>query len=349
MKNKKTNQIKTYLLAHVYVPSQPAASQNWAKRFLESSNTQKMIAELKKICGCDIHLTVSSPEVAIKIASTEELDNLTKVKACEFLEHNEYVEFDQIDANIAKKDEINKEEVENIYRLFDTSYLASGMYLPRKNNLVSKDKQNNITGNIGFMRDIKTIEEQKEDKIVINGEVKLYENKYFNRQGKELSWLESVSSSIEAKLYDMLNYRLTIILSDNKVAKITTQYKDSRTRSSKKRHLLNFEFPGIPFTRDAFLPYPKQNGTYEGVIEEYYMRSTDGQKLLHYATHTPYFEIYDIPLDFDFIKNNKALEENPSIYDIRNLTEDDPRLTSVKDLIDMTIKKLELTNNDTNN
>jgi len=83
---------------------------------------------------------------------------------------------------------------------------------------------------------------------------------------------------------------------------------------------------------------------YEGNIEEYYMRSTDGLKLLHYATHSPYFEIYDIPADFDFVNNNSALNKASAVYDIRDFNPEDPKLASVKDFIDEAVQKLELTN-----
>ncbi|MDE6141069.1 MAG: hypothetical protein K2G03_00555, partial [Bacilli bacterium] len=234
----------------------------------------------------------------------------------------------------------------NIYRLFDTSFLACGIYQPKRANIVSMNNEEGYHSSkeyAGFIDDIKNIDEYSEDKIVITGEIKLFEDKRYNNAGEEISFLQNEFLSFKTRLVDNLDYSLTIILSDSMVAKITTKYKDYREVSSSRKLPFGFKNLGDKSSRDCFLPFPKINGEYEGIIEEYYMRSTDGTKLLHYATHSPYLCLFDIPTDFDFVNNNKALEETPSVYDIRNYNPEDPNLQNVRPMIDKAIKQLKLT------
>ncbi|MDE6292939.1 MAG: hypothetical protein K2L98_04585, partial [Bacilli bacterium] len=210
-------------------------------------------------------------------------------------------------------------KIEGIYRLFDTSFLSLSMYDPKRAHLVSKEQEERRIAwqeRWGFTDDIKFIEEYSDDKVVIMGETTLYETKLYNSAGEAISWSPNNLLSFETKLEDDLDYSMTIILSDNKVAKITTKYKDSRKISSTRKLPFGVKFPESQSVRDDFLPFPKENGEYEGTIEEYYMRSTDGLNLLHYATHSPYFEVFDIPDNFDFINNNETLKQKPKVYDI---------------------------------
>lgn len=350
----KIRPLNVYSLAYAVVEDATCLNKNWENEAIRPRKIKKMIKELKDICGCNVELAVDTSNNAVEIMATENLNNSSRIKEkiCNFLRDNNYVKFKEVHVCTPEGEVMNPTpeemlKIKGIYRLFDTSFLSNSMYTPERVNLVSKENEEGRLAwkqKWGFTDDIKFIEEYREDKIVIMGETKLYETKYYNSAGEAISCAPNNPLSFETKLVDDLDYTTTIILSDNQVAKITTKYKDSREVKSSRQLPFGVKFPESKSVRDGFLPFPKENGKYEGTIEEYYMRSTDGTKLLHYATHTPYFEIFDIPDDFDFINNNSALEGKPSTYDIRDYNPEEPKLAPVKDLINNTVKKLELDN-----
>ncbi len=352
--------LKSYSLAYAYVEDAKNLNENWEDEYSQPKNIKKMIKELKDICDCDVLLIVNLEDSAVEILITENINNRARIKegVCNFLSDNNFVKFKEVyacypDGEFIKPTPEEKLKIEGVYRIFDSSFLACGMYRFKKNSLVYQnddDRDLFWKGFIGFTDDTKFFEEYTEDKIVIMGETKLYETRLYNSAGESISFDQQNLLSFETKLEDNLDYNSTIILSGNRVIKITTKYKDSRKFNSTRKLPFGDKFPSDTSIRDVFLPFPKESGEYEGSIEEYYMRSTDGTKLLHFATHTPYFEIYDIPEDFDFINNNDVLKKSPSVYDIRDYNPEEPKLASVKDLINNAIKKLELkTTNDNNN
>lgn len=344
--------LKSYSLAYAYVEDAESLNNSWEDKFLRPKNIKKLLKKLKNICGCDVELIFNFDDSAVEILATKKLNNTARIrdKVYDFLLTNNYIKFKEVyictpEGKIINQTPEEKKKIDNIYRLFDTSLLACGMYRPRKANLVSKDDEENYYSckeHSGFTDDIKIIEEYNKDKIVITGETKLFESKHYNFAGEAISNFQNDLLSFSTKLVDKLDYNLTIIISDNMVAKITTKYKDSREVSSTRK----FPFGGKKLddksVRDVFLPFTKESGEYEGVIQEYYMRSRDYTKLLHYATHSPYFEIYDIPADFDFIDNNEALDQSPEVYDIRSYNLEDPKIAPVKDIIDEAVKKIRL-------
>ena len=346
--------LKTYSLAYAYTENVECLNKNWEDEYSRPRNVKKMIKKLKEICGCDLKLIVNSEDAAIEILTTENINNRSRIKegVCDFLSDNDFVKFKEVhvcypEGEIIKPTPEEELKIEGIYRLFDTSFLSYSMYNPKRANLVSKENEERRIAwqeEWGFYDDIKFIDEYSEDKIVIIGETTLYENKFYNSAGEATSRGSQNFLSFKTRLEDDLDYSLTIVLSGNKVAKITTKYKDLREVSSTSKLPFGVKFPNSESVRDGFLSFPKENGEYVGTIEEYYMRSTDGTKLLHYATHSPYFEIFDIPTDFDFINNNGALEGKPSTYDVRDYNPEDPNLQSVRTIIDNNVKQLMLSN-----
>lgn len=315
----KIRPLKSYSIAYAYLEDANILNKNLGDEFYQPKNIKKIIKKLKEICGCDVKIFVNSSDAAIEIITTENLNNRSRIKeaVCDFLSDNNFVKFKEVYMCYPEGEIINPtpEEmlrIEGIYRLFDSSFFAYSMYEPERAHLVSKEnkeRRNSWSQNWGFNNDIKFIEEDKGDKIVIMGETTLHEYKFYNYAGEAINCVSKNFLSFETKLIDNLNYSLTIILSDNMVAKITTEYKDKREVSSTRKLPLGAKFPDLQSTRDGFLSFPKENGEYEGILEEYYMKSTDGNKLLHYCTHSPFFEVYDIPSDFDFINNNQALKK----------------------------------------
>lgn len=350
--------LKAYSLAYAYLEDTASLNKSLEHELSKSKKIRKMIKQLKDICGCDIELIVNLEEAAIEVLTPENLNNTARIKEkiCNFLRDNNHIKFKEVyvcspEGAVMKLAPEEMLKIEGIHRLFDTSFLSYGMYDPERANLVSKENEEGHRSwkeDWGFTDDIKFIEEYSEDKVVIMGETTLYEDKFYNFAGEATSLASTNFLSFKTKLIDNLDYSSTIILSDNMVAKITTKYKDSRKVTSTRKLPFGDKFPNAKSTRDGFLPFPKESGEYQGTIEEYYMRSTDGIHLLHYATHSPYFEIFDIPTDFDFINKNEALKQKPKVYGIREYDPEDPEIAPVKDLLDKTVKKLELTTIDGN-
>ncbi len=345
--------LKSYSFVYAYAYDENVLDKKWEDENLRPKNIRRMVEELQKICGCDVKLIVNFDDLSVEILTSKRLCNISRIRdrVYDFLCNNNYARFKEVYVSNPEGKVINPtpgemKKIEGVYCLFDSSFLACGMYRPLEDTLVSggKEEKSFLKAHIGFNDDIKNIEDYKEGKIIISGETKLYEYKRYNHEGEEISYHQRKISSFETKLVDRLDYNLTIIISDNMAAKIITNYKDSREATFPSRKLFGKNFSIGKSSRDSLLPFPKKSGEYEGNIEEYYMRSTDGLKLLHYATHSPYFEIYDIPTDFDFVNNNSALNKASAVYDIRDFNPEDPKLASVKDFIDEAVQKLELTN-----
>lgn len=330
--------------------------KSWESERAQPRYIREMLVKLSNLCACPLKLRVNSNDHAIEFVSNSrtEINEETQNSIINYLYDNMGDIFENVykcedNGKLIKKDYTRKRDT--IYNLFDSSFLASGMSTPRGANIVppSDDELLTVSGyksassRSGSQKQRQNIVLKNADKIIINGTAELYEIKKYHYTWDAERQTQNEVVPFESSLVDNISYNSTIII-DKNVAKITTNYTTNREATVTRKLPFGVTFPNEFSVRNGLLPYPLKTGIYSGVIEEYYMRSTDGTKLLHYATHSPYFEIYDIPADFDFVNNNTALNKVPSVYDIRTYNPEEPELAPVKDLIDKTVKTLELSN-----
>ena len=328
----------------------------WENERMQPRYIREMLDKLRILSNSRLKLRVNANNHAIEImvnGNKEDYEEEQNI-ILSYLYENMGDVFENIykcedNGRLIKKDYTRKRD--SVYNLFDSSFLASGMYTPRGNSIVPvpDDELLTVSGyksyssKTGYQRQKQNIVLKNKDKVIINGTIELYETKMYAYTWDAEKKTENKVLPFESSLVDNLSYNSTFIIDDN-VVKITTNYTTDREATMTRELPFGVTFPNEFSVRNGLLPHPLKTGSYSGVIEEYYMRSTDGLKLLHYATHSPYFEIYDIPADFDFVNNNSALNKASAVYDIRDFNPGDPKLAPVKDFIDKAVQKLELTN-----
>lgn len=313
-----------------------------------------MLTSLSELCGIPIDINVNTNDIAIEFYTTED-KNLEEVrdKIIAYLYENMGVMFERIykcedNGRLIKKDKNRKRD--SLYNLFDTSFISAGMHNPRGANVVSYTDEDNLYvsgyksshSKTGYQHEKQNIVMRSPNRYVINGNAELYEIKDYHYTWDAKNERQNNILPVESTLIDNITYNATIVVDDN-VAKITTNYKDSRETKVSRNLAFNLPFPSEVSVRNGLLPFPLKTGDFSGIIEEYYIKSTDGTKLLHYVISSPLFEVYDIPSDFDFVNNNKALVSVPEVYDIREFNPEDPNVSSVTSLIDDNVRKLMLT------
>lgn len=333
----------------------------WENERRQPRFIREMLDSLSQICECRLKLRVNACNHAIEIlanGNTEDYEE-TRNKIINYLYENMGDMFENIykcedDGRLIKKDKTRKRDT--IYNLFDSTFLASGMYNPDGANIVPKTDEELLTES-GYKSDFtqRGCQKQKQtvvlktaEKIVINGMAELYEIKKYHCTWDAKRETQDNILPIESSLVDNITYNASIVV-DNDIAKVITHYTTDRKATMTRKLPFRVTFPNEVSVRNGLLPYPLKTGNYSGVIEEYYMRSTDRTKLLHFATHSPYFEIYDIPEGFDFVNDNSALNKASDVYDIRDYNTEEPNLQSVRNIIDNTVKQLMLSNKEKDN
>ncbi len=344
-------------LIYAYIKDAKQLGTGWESPISQPRFVREMLTKLSNLCGCPLKLRVNTADHAIEIIANGYLNDDEEVrnKIISYFYENAPELFENIykcadDGRLIKKDSTRKRDT--IYNLFDTTVLASGMSSPLGANIVPKTdgelltesgyKSSSMRG--GCQKQKQTIVLKNADKIVINGSAELYELKKYYYTWNAATNTQNEILPLESSLVDNITYNTTIVL-DKDVVKVTTNYTDNREATVSRRLPFNMAYPNESSIRNGFLKHPLKTGNYSGIIEEYYMRSNDGTKLLHFATSSPYFEIYDIPEDFDFVNNNAALVKVPAVYDIRNYNPEEPELQSVKNIIANDAQKLMLTSN----
>lgn len=343
-------------LVYGYIADAKKLEMNWENDKAQPRYIKEMLGNLEIICGCPLYLEVNQQDCAIEIIAKGEVENIDEAreKVISYLYEKMGDLFENIykcrdDGKLIRKDKTRKRDT--IYNLFETTFLASGMYHPGGANIVPKTDEELLTEsgyksasvNRGCQRQRQNIASRTDEKIIINGTAELYEIKNYNYTWDAVNKTQNKVLPVRSSLVDNISYNSFIII-DDKVAKVTTNYTLDRKATISRQLAFDLTFPSEVSVRNGLLPYPLKTGNYSGIIEEYYMHSTDGTKLVHFATHSPYFEIFDIPVDFDFVKNNTALKKASTVYDIRDYNPKEPELQSVRNIIDETIKQLMLSN-----
>lgn len=330
----------------------------WESERMQPRFIREMLDKLSSICESPLKIRVNTSTHTIEILTIGKREDYDEARnqIISYIYENMGDIFENAykcedDGRLIKKDKTRKRD--NVYNLFESTYLASGMYNSDGANIVPKTDEELLTESgykpastkRGAQRQKQTVVLKTDEKVIINGTAELYEIKKYNYTWDAKRKVQNAILPVESSLVDNIKYTSSIVF-DKDVAKVTTNFTTNREATMTREIAFGLSFPSEVSARNAILPFPLKNGVYSGVIEEYYMRSTDGTKLLHYATHSPYFEIYDIPVDFDFVNNNYALNKVPSVYDIREYNPEEPELQSVRTIIDDNLKQLMLSNKD---
>ena len=354
--------VRRHLYAHslvlATVKEDKKLDSGWEREGMQPHFIREMLENLKHSCNCILKIRVNTNTHAIEIYANGNNENYdeTRDKIISYIYENMGDIFESAskcedNGRLIKKDKTRKRD--NVYHLFDRTFLASGMYNPGGNSIVPKTDEELLTEsgyisdsvNRGCQRQKQTIVLKNDEKIVINGVAELYEVKKYTHTWDAERQSKNEILPVESSLIDHIKYNTSIVF-DKDVAKLTTNFTTNRDTAINRELAFGLTFPSEVSSRNAILPFPLKAGNYNGVIEEYFMRSTDGTKLLHFATHSPYFEIYDIPEDFDFVNNNLALNKASTVYDIRDYNPEEPELQSVRTIIDNNLKQLMLSNKD---
>lgn len=349
--------LNDHSLVYGIVSDAKKLESSWGIKATQPRFIKDMLSSLSSLCGLPIQLKVCPTDTAIEFYTTSD-ENLedARDKIIGYLYENMGVMFENIykcedNGRLIKADKTRKRDT--LYNLFDTSFISSGMHHPLGANLVPDTNEELLTESgykssqmkAGCQHKKQNIVLRTNDRYVINGQAELYEMKTYDHTWDAVNEKENKVLPVESSLVDNMTYNATIIVDDD-VVKITTNYSVDRQASVSRELPFGLQYPSEVSIRNGLLPHPLKSGKYSGIIEEYYMKSTDGTKVLHYVTSSPLFEIYDIPSDFDFVKNNQALTKIPEVYDILEYNPEEPNIQSVRSIIETTAKRLMLSSKD---
>lgn len=250
-----------------------------------------------------------------------------------------------------KEEKKDKDPIrDSLDTLYSTSIILDGIHYPEGSNIAPKPEEDNNLDESGYWTRTSRYGGQysKSDFKVIDATeyeyeslVKLYEKKTYDSYWDAEKEISVDILPIESMIEDNVCFKSNIrVLSEDEI-EIKTDYKLKRKLSVKGEQASNHkEFPARNSVRDGIFPFPLEDGEYTGSYTEHYVKIANGTRLLHYADESSFFEIFDIPEDFDFVNNTVALSEYPKVFDDCDFDKNDKDLEEISKYLNQDAKNL---------
>ncbi len=322
-----------------------------------------MLKKLKELCEVEIYLVANSSDAALEFLVDVDSENYNEdfhaklqSQIMNYLNSRVNSPFDKLtlcemDGRLIYDEKEDKDIIkDSLDRIYDTSIILDGIRYPEGSNIAPKPKEDNDLNESGYWTSASRYggEYYESNFKVIDGmeyeydnSLKLYEKKEYNSYWYAETQISVGILPLESMVEDDVNVKSNIRVLSKDEIEIKTYYTLKRKVSVKGERALNHEeFPARVSVRDGIFQFPLEDGEYTGNYTEHYVKIANGTRLLHYADESSFFEVFDIPEDFDFINNNTALPEYPKVFDDCDFDKNDKDLMEISKYLNPDAKNL---------
>ena len=343
--------IRSFNKAWQYEDSQP----DFIKEILEY---------LKELCGVEVYLEANPSDAALEFLVDVDSENYnedfhaelqSKISNClnsKFDNLFDTIYLCEMDGRLIHNGEKEDKDLmkDSLDVIYATSIILDGIRYPEGSNIAPKPKEDNDLNESGYWTSASHYggEHYESNFKVIDGMEYEYENsiKLYEKKEYKSYWYAETQKSVgilplESTVEDDVSFKSNFRLLSKDEIEIKTNYTLKRKLSVKGEQALNHsEFPARVSVRDGIFQFPLEDGEYTGSYTEHYIKIANGTRVLHYADESSFFEVFDVPQDFDFVNNNAALSEYPKVFDDCDFDKNDKDLNEISKYLNPNAKNL---------
>ncbi len=245
-----------------------------------------------------------------------------------FMEETYYLTYDG--KVTGQKNKNNNVRSQNMKSYFDKSAFMKGLIDPYNEGLLLGDARktksrtkyyiSEVDTSVDYLESIIDVDNSTLDYLKINGKFLTHENKvfkyddYYNNKVRRCK-----SSNIEKGIFES-----HIEFSDTEV-NITTNIYAKRQLTGENKDTKNIR-------NKILLGFPNHNHEGESIIKETYKLIDNNTRLLHYTSHSDFFEVYYLPNNFK-LSDGLSLLPEPKVFNDKNYNHYDKSLKEIKEIL----------------